>query len=124
MDKHLRYREGDNLAVAVVLLLAVVVFLCFFPPKSMPAVAQVYQNGSLVKTMPLTENQTVTITGKYTNNVTVYDGKVAITQSNCPGEDCVHSGWVGSVGRSIVCLPNAVEVRVTGRAGNVDFVVG
>ena len=123
MDKYLHYRKGDNLAVAVVLLLAVVVLLCFLPSKSVPAVAQVYQNGTMVKTLPLDEDQTISIAGKYTNNITVLDGKVAITKSDCPGEDCVHSGWTGSAGRSIVCLPNGVEVRIAGLSDDVDFVV-
>ena len=124
MNKQLRFQKGDILAVVMVILLAVVVFLCFLKPQSAPATVEVYQDGNLVKTLPLEADQTFIVEGNYTNTVTVQDGKVAITQSNCPGEDCVHSGWVRSVGRSIVCLPNAVEVRVTGRAGDVDFVVG
>ena len=64
----------------------------------------------------------VVIEGEYENVVTVKDGKVAITKSDCPGTDCVHSGWIHESGRSIVCLPNRVELRIEG-ASEVDFVV-
>jgi len=77
-----------------------------------------------VTTLLLSEDTTLEIGGKYTNLITVSDGKIAITASDCPGEDCVHSGAIHSSGRSIVCLPNAVEVRVVSQTSDVDFVVG
>jgi len=46
-----------------------------------------------------------------------------IAESTCPGNDCVHSGKIHSAGRSIVCLPNRVEIRITGES-DVDYVVG
>ena len=121
----MRFRAGDALAVALVALLAAVVFLCFLPKQSAEADAvEVYLDGELVKTLPLDENVEFTLDGKYHNTVTVRQGKVAITESDCPGEDCVACGWVSGSGRSIVCLPNGVEIRVVADGGDVDFVVG
>ena len=55
----------------------------------------------------------------------ICDGKAAILESTCPGEDCVHSGWISQTGRSVVCLPNRAEVRIEGVSGadDVDAVV-
>ena len=78
----------------------------------------------MIKTLSLDTDTSFEITGKYTNVITVQDGNIAITSSDCPGEDCVHSGAISSTGRSIVCLPNEVEVRVVNAASDVDFVVG
>ena len=86
--------------------------------------AEIYQEGERIETLDLGNDQTVLVTGKYHNTVTVSGGKVSITASDCPGEDCVHSGAIDAPGRSIVCLPNAVEVRVVGASSAVDFVVG
>ena len=86
--------------------------------------AEVYQGGELVKTVPLDVDTSFRITGRYLNTVTVENGKIAITASNCPGEDCVHSGAIHAAGRSLVCLPNEVEVRVVNAKSDVDFVVG
>ncbi len=124
MEK-MRFRVGDALAVALVIVLAAVVFLCFLPKQSAEAAAvEVYLDGELVKTLPLDEDVEFTLDGKYHNTVTVRQGKVAITESDCPGEDCVACGWVSGSGRSIVCLPNGVEIRVVADGGDVDFVVG
>ena len=118
----LRFRKGDILAVALVLILAGAVAVCFLPKDSaIPVQAEVYQDGSLIKTLSLDTDLSFEITGTYTNTITVKQGTVAITASNCPGEDC---GAIATSGRSVVCLPNGVEVRVVGQTSDVDFVVG
>ena len=121
----LRFRKGDLLAVVIVVVLAVFVALSFLPSGDSEGVqAQIYQNGELIETLSLNEATSLEITGKYSNVITVADGAIAITASDCPGEDCVHSGAIRTSGRSIVCLPNGVEVRVVNAASDVDFVVG
>lgn len=123
--EYLRFRKGDLLAILLVAVLAVSVAVFFLPKSNAQGVrAQIYQNGELVKTLSLEEETVFEIAGKYTNVITVQKGKIAITASDCPGEDCVHSGAIQSSGRSIVCLPNAVEVRVVAQTSDVDFVVG
>ena len=123
--EHLHFRKGDFLAIATVVLLAVLVGMCFLPKDSSGAVmAEVYQDGTLIKTLPLDTDISFEISGNYTNTVTVSGGAISITASDCPGEDCVHSGAIDSSGRSIVCLPNGVEVRVVSQTSDVDFVVG
>ena len=64
------------------------------------------------------------IENNYTNKLIVKDKKVAIVESDCPGMDCVHSGAISGKGRSLVCLPNRVEVRIEGEVDSeVDFIV-
>ena len=124
-QEHLRFRKGDGLAIALVAALAVLVAVCFLPKNSTdPVMAEVYHSGELVRMLPLEEDTTFELEGVYLNTITVRDGAVSITSSDCPGEDCVHSGAISSMGRSIVCLPNEVEVRVVNASSDVDFVVG
>ena len=121
----LRFRKGDFFAIAIVIALAVLVAFLFLPSGSAgPVMAQIYQNGELIKTLSLKEDTIFEITGKYTNTVTVSGGKIAITATDSPGADCVHSGPIHTSGRSIVCLPNGVEIRVVNAQSDVDFVVG
>ena len=123
--EHLRFRKGDVLAIVLVAVLAAVVAVCFLPkPLTGPVQAQIYQEGILIQTLPLDADTTFEVRGKYTNTVTVKDSSISITASDCPGEDCVHSGAIHSSGRSLVCLPNEVEVRVVNAQSDVDFVVG
>lgn len=124
-QNRLRFQKGDIFAVALVVMLAVVTVFCFLPKDdSVARVAEIYQDGERIETLDLNKDQKVSIDGNYHNTVTVSGGKVAITASDCPGEDCVHSGAITAPGRSIVCLPNGVEVRVVGQSADVDFVVG
>ena len=124
-QEHLRFCKGDLLAVALVVILAVSVAVCFLPKNtSAPVQAEIYQDGNLLKTVSLEEETSFVVTGKYTNTITVEDGRIAITASDCPGGDCVHSGSIHASGRSVVCLPNGVEVRVVNCQSDVDFVVG
>ena len=121
----LRFQKGDLLAVVATLLLAAAVFFLFLPRESgAPAVAEIYLDGQLIYQRPLDTPAEVEVSGDYHNTVTVRDGKISVTASDCPGEDCVHSGAVGTSGRSIVCLPNRLEIRVVSAPGDVDFVVG
>lgn len=121
----LAFQKGDLLAIGAVILLAVLVFVLFLPKENRGAAyAEIYQDGELLKTVPLDEDQEFVLTGKYHNTVTVRDGQIAVTDSDCPGTDCVSCGWIGSSGRSIVCLPNGIEIRVVSESGDVDFVVG
>ena len=120
----LQFCKGDLLAIAIVMAVAICVLLCFLPQNDQPGYAQIYLNGELVKTVSLQEAQTFAITHQYTNQITVADGKIAITASDCPGRDCVHSGSIQNASRVLVCLPNGLEIRIVAAQGDVDFVVG
>ena len=60
---------------------------------------------------------------EYTNKIVCENGSISVTESTCPGGVCVSSGSISEAGRSIVCLPNRVEIRITG-SSDVDVVVG
>ena len=121
----LRFQKGDWLAIVATLLLAVAVFALFLPRgENGPAVAEIYLDGKLIRRVPLDTPVEFTVDGDYTNTVAVRDGKIGVTASDCPGGDCMHSGQIGTSGRSIVCLPNRMEIRVVSAPGDVDFVVG
>jgi hypothetical protein len=121
----LRFRKGDWLAIALVLVIAVATLLCFLPSgNEKAAYAEIYLNGQLIKTVSLSEDQTFLVEDQYCNTVSVVGGSIYIADSDCPGKDCVHSGSIHSTGRSLVCLPNGMEIRVVSGDSDVDFVVG
>ena len=123
--ENLQFRKGDLMAIAIVILLAVVVLLCFLPGKEASAGrAVIYLNGEAVKTVDLSQDQTFTISDRYHNVIQILDGEIRILESDCPGKDCVHSGGIHTAGRILVCLPNALEIRVISDDADVDFGVG
>ncbi len=128
MKKNVRlaFRKGDWLAIVLVGALALGIGAGYLPKgtKAEQTRLQVYQDGKLIHDLPMEsfEEIDLQISGDYKNIVTMREGKVAITESDCPGTDCVYTGWISEPGRSIVCLPNRVEVRLVGNS-DVDFVV-
>ena len=121
----LNFAKGDILAILAVVIMAVLVMAAYIPGKdaSGNSVVQIWKDGKLVRENALDAQARIEISGEYLNIVTIENGRAAISESDCPGADCVHSGWISEPGRSIVCLPNRVEVRITG-ASEVDFAVG
>lgn len=52
---------------------------------------------------------------------------VQVTASDCPTQDCVHTGTITRAGQSIVCLPARVIIQLEGTPendGGPDLVVG
>ena len=121
----LNFQKFDLLVIAAIILIGVVVAIPFLLPAhaNENATVQIFQNGQLVQEVSLEENTTLTIPGDYENVIRIQNGKVGIVEADCPGNDCVHTGWISAPGASIVCLPNRVEIRIVG-SGGVDLVVG
>ncbi len=72
----------------------------------------------------LTEEKKITIDGQYHLTVTLTKDGVSVTESDCPGQDCVHTGRITRVGQSIVCLPEQVVVTLEGKTSAPDVVLG
>lgn len=124
-DSVLRFRRSDGIAAAAVLLCALALAAALFLPDrgDRAAAVQVYQDGMLVWEQPLSRDGTYSPSVPYEMTIAVEGGRVRVAESACPGRDCVHMGWISRPGRSIVCLPNRVEIRLTGGDGGVDAVV-
>lgn len=121
----LKFCKGDLLAVIFVAVLAVTVFVCFLPQKNASsAYAEIFLSGQRIKTVDLSVDQTFDVTDRYRNVIIVADGGISVAESDCPGQDCVHSGRISTSGRILVCLPNGLEIRIPAADADVDFVVG
>ena len=72
----------------------------------------------------LTEEKKITIDGQYHLTVTLTKDGVSVTESDCPGQDCVHTGRITRAGQSIVCLPEQVIVTLEGKTSVPDVVLG
>ena len=113
-----------------IILIILVLALClglslFLLPSGDPSThAEITSNGQLLRTVDLRIDQEFTVTTENggTNVVTVKDGKIAVTEANCPDHYCMDRGFV-SGGTPIVCLPNTLVIEFLG-AQEVDGAVG
>lgn len=127
----LRPRWPDAVvAAAVVLLAAVCAWLIWRGAGQSGALeAVVSVDGTETFTTPLTGltrvERTVQANG-YTLKIILTDKEVWVEESDCPTQDCVHTGHISRSGQSIVCLPARVTVRLMGGTGepDVDAVIG
>ncbi|MEL7609331.1 MAG: NusG domain II-containing protein [Bacillota bacterium] len=81
--------------------------------KPSEALAGVYQNGRLVRTVDLsavTEPYDIVLTEAGSCDVRVEPGKIYILSSTCPDQLCVKHGPLGG-GLPVACLPNKVVIR-------------
>lgn len=111
-----------------ILILALVLLICaglsvwLLRPTDAAAV-EVWSEGELVKTVSLSVDQTFAVeTEKGVNVITVQNGKVAVTEADCPDKYCMARGFC-SGGTQIVCLPNRLVLKFTGKTA-VDGVTG
>lgn len=49
---------------------------------------------------------------------------VRVIQSDCPTQDCVHTGQISKAGQSIVCLPAHIVITLIGTNADYDVIVG
>lgn len=123
--QRLQFQKGDLLAIGLVIVLAVLVILCFVPQQAAETGRAVINlNGQTVETVDLSQDRTIVIEGQYRNVIRIEDGAIAVVESDCPGQDCVHSGRIHNGSRILVCLPNGLEIRIVSAEEDVDFVVG
>ncbi len=84
---------------------------------------EIWSQGKLVQTLPLSKDQTITIrSGEHENVITVRSGAVAVTQANCPDGYCMQRGFCDR-GAQIVCLPNRLVIKFVGKQ-ELDGTVG
>ena len=127
----LRPRWPDAVVAAAVVLLAAACawFIWRGTEQGGALEAVVSVDGTEAFTTPLTGltrvERTVQANG-YTLKIILTDKEVWVEESDCPTQDCVHTGHISRSGQSLVCLPARVTVRLVGGTGepDVDAVIG
>jgi len=93
------------------------------------SIARIYQNGNLTETINLldvAEPYFINLHSEFgVNIVTVEQGRIRMSETNCPDGACVRQGWISSGIMPIVCLPHRVVIELHGDTSmDVDAVVG
>ena len=95
-------KKADIILITFFLAAVAVLYaLKTFTAKS-GASADVYINNELVISLPLDSDTVYTPPGK-NMQIEVKNGKVAVTQSDCPDKICVNTGFIDKGGQTAVC---------------------
>ena len=109
--------------IAAACLLCVALISLFSSPGSL---AEIYWNGKLLHTFPLSEPIEYTLSSPNggSNTIVVQDGRICVSQATCPDQVCVNQGWVNTDATPIVCLPNQLVIQVKGGEQDLDAAAG
>ncbi|MBE6916933.1 MAG: NusG domain II-containing protein [Ruminococcaceae bacterium] len=109
--------------IGAVLLICSALSLFFFLPGQASMTAEIWSDNELVRTVDLRIDQSFTIETEHGyNTVTVKDGAIAVTASDCPDCYCMHRGYCNS-GAPIVCLPHRLVIQFL-QSGAIDGISG
>lgn len=115
----------DFIVIIFFVLAAVISLVCFYKfDKAEGGYVAVVVNKEIKETFSLSENREYTISdGEHINIIKIEDGKVWITEANCPDKLCVKQRKIDKNGQSVICLPNKVVVKiVSDKENEVDEV--
>ena len=112
---------GDAVLVLTIVIAAAGLFWGMTRTKG--SIAEIALDGKVLYSVDLSDpdnnHKSFTVTGKYQNTLTVEDGKIFVSFSDCPNKTCVHSGKISH--GSICCAPNGMTVTVVSDS-SVDVV--
>ena len=114
-----RNAKADILLGAALLAVAGLLFLLLGPGEK-GGQAEVICRGETLCVLSLAEDTEREIVPGFT--VTVENGTVRVSASDCAGQDCVRHRPISRKGESIVCVPREIVIRIAGEP-ETDFVI-
>lgn len=105
------------LSLILVVIGIISILLLFWQSKRQGAIADIYQNGTLLQSIALDsvkESYTFIVTGEngVTNEIKVRPGSIGIISASCPDKLCVHQGFISGSLLPITCLPNRLVIQI------------
>ena len=128
LDNKVRLKRDIILVLSMVIIAAAAFLIINFAVKKDGSYAVIKVDGKVIKTLDLNSGETTIEVNGYqggVNKVVINDGKVGMTEADCPDELCVKTGKISRVGETIVCLPHRVVVEIKGSPDDdsIDSVV-
>ena len=112
------FRIWDVLLLAIILAL-VGAALFFFFGADKGGSAEIYVNGEKYMTVSLSKDRVIELDDL---TVVVKNGAVHVEKANCKDKICEQTGAISKKGQTIVCAPNRVVIRITGKKGEVEAI--
>lgn len=118
--------KKDLILLSGILLTAFLLWLLpSFFYRDEPARVSIYQDGNLIADYPLVEDFVTAITyeDEHFNLLLIEDGRVSVSDADCPDQLCVKQRSISGNGESIICLPHKLVVQVeSGEEQKLDAV--
>lgn len=120
-DKFHLIKPSEAVILGMILLAAIAAII-IMNRKSGAQTAVITCEGARYE-LPLDEDGTFRFDG-IDADFEVKDGKIRVKNASCPDRICENTGFIGSSGQTIICVPNKISVTVEGAGSGVDVTVG
>jgi hypothetical protein len=120
-------KKADIALFFIILILGLAVSFLSLRGNSDGNKVVVTVNGEIYGTYDLSKNQVIEVSqNDHTNNITIKDGTVSMSYSDCKNQTCVNTGSISQTKDTIACLPNKVliEIENTSQGGDIDVISG
>jgi len=117
--------HADRVLVIIIAVLALLSGPATLAASGFSSASSVIIEGPSGETVvPIGADRTLAVVGLRGQVVVeISDGAASVVSADCPDQVCVHAGPISRPGSAIVCVPNAVTVRIGGvRSDGLDVV--
>ena len=116
-------KKADIILTVILIIAGLAISYAFSTGKTAGDELLITADGRKFGSYSLLEDRNITVKQEgHINKVTIKDGVVSMTFSDCKGQDCVHQGSIAKSGETIICLPNKIVVEITGGDRHYDTV--
>ncbi|MCK4352788.1 NusG domain II-containing protein [candidate division WOR-3 bacterium] len=107
---------GDKILIVCLLLASVASGIALKSIHTKAKYCIISIDGKDVYELPLNEPKKVKVKGPLGYSIIEIDGgKVRMLHSPCPLKICMHQGFIKNPNETIICVPNKVMIRMTGK---------
>lgn len=126
--KGLHLYWGDFCIIALIVALAIAIFIWMLPTSAAETTVEIYLQGDLLYSIPLEEGiyDTLSIDSVVHNTIELNGTEVRVIEADCYDSVCLNTGVISQVGEIIVCMPNQLLIKIVGDSSTLtlDGVVG
>lgn len=116
-------KKADIILTVILIITGLAISYAFSTGKTAGDELLITADGRKFGSYSLLEDRNITVKQEgHINKVTIKDGVVSMTFSDCKGQDCVKQHSISETGETIICLPNKIVLEITGGENKYDAV--
>lgn len=117
-------RKADLVLALLLIVIGLIASYTLSVGSEAGQMVYIFTDGKQYASYSLSEDRTIEIDqNDHINKITIKDGQVSMTFSDCSGQDCIRQGKISKTSQSIVCLPNKIVVEIRGGDSQYDAVI-
>lgn len=121
----MKIKKADIILAIVIAIVGIAasLYLTFSDVPVKNGKVVIHQNNKVYGEYSMYEDRVITVKDDdHINKITIKNGNVQMTFSNCKNQDCVKQGTIDDSSKSIVCLPHKVVVEIKSDESEFDSV--